>query len=130
MGIASFLNSYRRSPLLAPLQALLALLLPAPSAVTASGLPPAFAQRRSGPRQRPLTGAIRPGTVRHPTDETQRPCHAAAKTGATRRIKIVREYETGISAACAGRMVISGRMADVCAELDRMVLKENSHPAA
>jgi hypothetical protein len=37
-----------------------------------------------------------------------------------RRIKVVREFESGVSPAFAGRMVISGRMADVCAELERM----------
>ncbi|HYW58646.1 MAG TPA: hypothetical protein VE934_16980 [Polaromonas sp.] len=36
----------------------------------------------------------------------------------------MREFEAGISPSCAGRMVISGRMADVCAELDRMAQKE------
>lgn len=37
-----------------------------------------------------------------------------------RRLKIVRLLEPDVSAACAGRMFMSGRMADVCAELDRM----------
>jgi hypothetical protein len=32
--------------------------------------------------------------------------------------------ENGPRSDCAGRMVISGRMADVCAELDRMVALE------
>lgn len=35
-------------------------------------------------------------------------------------LRVVRESDSAISADCAGRMVISGRMADVCAELDRM----------
>jgi hypothetical protein len=35
----------------------------------------------------------------------------------------VREFDSAISPQCAGRMVISGRMADVCAELDRMALQ-------
>jgi hypothetical protein len=47
-----------------------------------------------------------------------------AKTTAPRRLKVVREFEAGISPSCAGRMVISGRMADVCAELDRMAQRE------
>lgn len=37
------------------------------------------------------------------------------------RLKIVRQFEPDISPLCAGRMTISGSMADVCAELDRMV---------
>ncbi|MDB5741779.1 MAG: hypothetical protein JWR68_94 [Polaromonas sp.] len=35
-------------------------------------------------------------------------------------LRVVRESDSAISSDCAGRMVISGRMADVCAELDRM----------
>ena len=38
-------------------------------------------------------------------------------------LRIVRESDVGIRPDCAGRMVISGRMADVCAELDRMALQ-------
>ena len=38
-------------------------------------------------------------------------------------LRIVREFDSAVGADCAGRMVISGRMADVCAELDRMALR-------
>ena len=38
-------------------------------------------------------------------------------------LRVVRESDPAIGAECAGRMVISGRMADVCAELDRMALR-------
>jgi hypothetical protein len=38
-------------------------------------------------------------------------------------LRVVRESDSAIGAECAGRMVISGRMADVCAELDRMALR-------
>ena len=41
------------------------------------------------------------------------------------RLKIVRRFEPGVGASLAGRMVISGRMADVCAELDRMERSES-----
>ena len=41
------------------------------------------------------------------------------------RLKIVRQFEPDISPLCAGRMTISGSMADVCAELDRMVERES-----
>ena len=36
------------------------------------------------------------------------------------QLKIVRELEVNIGPAYAGRMVISGSMSDVCAELDRL----------
>lgn len=35
-------------------------------------------------------------------------------------LRILREFEPGASPSSAGRMVISGTMADVCAELDRL----------
>jgi hypothetical protein len=39
-------------------------------------------------------------------------------------LRVLRIAEQGDTSACAGRMVISGRMADVCAELDRLVALE------
>lgn len=41
-------------------------------------------------------------------------------------LRIVRESDAAIRPDCAGRMVISGRMADVCAELDRMAMQAES----
>jgi hypothetical protein len=42
-------------------------------------------------------------------------------------LRVVHVHESGQSAVGAGRMVISGRMADVCAELDRLVAIEARH---
>lgn len=42
------------------------------------------------------------------------------------RLKVVREFEPGMRRSQAGRMAISGRMADVCAELDRIASKESA----
>jgi hypothetical protein len=50
----------------------------------------------------------------------QEPFHASAR----RPLRVVRILETGQAPAQAGRMAISGRMADVCAELDRLVARE------
>jgi hypothetical protein len=41
-----------------------------------------------------------------------------------RALRVLRISEQGDASSCAGRMVISGRMADVCAELDRLVALE------
>jgi phosphoketolase len=41
-----------------------------------------------------------------------------------RALRVLRVSEQGDATSCAGRMVISGRMADVCAELDRLVALE------
>lgn len=46
---------------------------------------------------------------------------------ARRGLRIVREIDSEVGSDCAGRMVISGRMADVCAELDRMVLRSGQN---
>ena len=45
---------------------------------------------------------------------------AAASTHPVRRLKIMREFEPGMGRSQSGRMAISGRMSDVCAELDRI----------
>jgi len=42
-------------------------------------------------------------------------------------LRVARVMETQHNRAQAGRMVISGRMADVCAELDRLAELENRH---
>jgi hypothetical protein len=39
-------------------------------------------------------------------------------------LRVLREVEKGLPRSCAGRLVISGRMVDVCAELDRLVARE------
>ena len=38
-------------------------------------------------------------------------------------LRVVRKLDSAICAECAGRMVISGRMVDICAELGRMKLR-------
>lgn len=39
-------------------------------------------------------------------------------------LRVVRLAEDGVRSDCAGRMVMSGRMADICAELDRLAERE------
>lgn len=41
-----------------------------------------------------------------------------------RPLRVLRIVDAGHAASTAGRMVISGRMADVCAELDRLAAME------
>ncbi|NKE64714.1 hypothetical protein RAMLITH_02670 [Ramlibacter sp. RBP-2] len=54
--------------------------------------------------------------------------HRAAPGHAPRtaRLRVVRVFEGPQAAAGAGRMVISGRMADVCAELERLAALETA----
>ena len=49
--------------------------------------------------------------------------HQAAARPA-RPLRVVRVVEPATARAVAGRMVISGRLADVCAELDRLAALE------
>lgn len=51
---------------------------------------------------------------------TMRPASPANSTP----LRVVRLSEGGERPGSAGRMVISGRMADVCAELDRLAARE------
>jgi hypothetical protein len=44
--------------------------------------------------------------------------------GSAPLVQTLRVSEHGQTPHCAGRMVISGRMSDVCAELDRLVALE------
>ncbi|MES2686435.1 MAG: hypothetical protein V4706_06395 [Pseudomonadota bacterium] len=123
MGIASFSRSPLLSVLLAPLQALATLWVPAqpPAAAPSCGPAPAF--KRFAANDASATKIIAGGAC-HSRATGQKPFQTMAKTSAPRRLKVVREFEAGISPSCAGRMVISGRMADVCAELDRMAQRE------
>ena len=47
-----------------------------------------------------------------------------SKTAVHRPLRIVRVLEVGQTRTQVGRMTISGRMADVCAELDRLAARE------
>jgi len=73
-------------------------------------------------RQRPLLGA-RPMTCFQASTHVN---GNAARGTVPSRLRVLREFEPGASPACAGRMVISGRMADVCAELERMTTAQRS----
>lgn len=48
----------------------------------------------------------------------------AQKCTILRPLRVVRVVEAGHERSSVGRMVISGRMADVCAELDRLAARE------
>ncbi len=57
---------------------------------------------------------------------TPRAC-TRGSAGALRPLRVLRVLEADQTSAQAGRLVISGRMADVCAELDRLAAFELSH---
>ena len=101
--------------LLAPLQQLAAWM------VRASPLSP-------GRRQARVAGSVAPGGLNctsgrshfsWPAGTCSTPLHRR------RPLRVVRVVEACSGPASAGRMVISGRMADVCAELDRLAALES-----
>ncbi|MDO8250131.1 MAG: hypothetical protein Q7T78_10500 [Rhodoferax sp.] len=98
---------------LAPLQGLWRWLLPA----TAQGGP---AHASADKRGREIAINSIANNTRHAGAEL----HNASKTSARRPLRVVRVLEAGQAPANVGRMVISGRMADVCAELDRLAARE------
>lgn len=117
MGIFNFSHAPVLSGLLVPIQALITWF---PSAKRVSGQLSVTAGARQAHDHPALPFASGVTPARH--------CSANAKFGKTgskppfpSRLKVIREFDSAISPACAGRMAISGRMADVCAELERMV---------
>lgn len=72
------------------------------------------------------TGLRKPSTEK-PAGACNLPVKAAQRAHlvpVVSRLKIVRRFEQGSHPSCAGRMMISGRMADVCAELERLANHE------
>jgi hypothetical protein len=61
--------------------------------------------------------------LRTPTRAVRVPARVAAQRP-LRPLRVVRVLEPAAPRSTAGRMVISGRLADVCAELDRMAAQE------
>jgi hypothetical protein len=55
------------------------------------------------------------------------PAQALQSTRRPLPLRVARVMEAQHNRSEAGRMVISGRMADVCAELDRLAELENRH---
>ncbi len=77
--------------------------------------------------QAPARNACATNRAARPAAGTQPFAHApvrSAQRAAVRPLRVVRVVDTASAAASAGRMVISGRMADVCAELDRLAAIE------
>ena len=114
MGIASFSPQVGRatglSLLLTPIQALAALFSP-----MQSGLP--YARQASSPTTVYRAAVSSPKAL---NANFFKPVQMTAPAAPVQRLKIVRQFEPGANRSCAGRLVISGRMSDVCAELDRM----------
>ena len=82
-----------------------------------------LAPPRSVRSRRPALHRARPAAAASPCGSTARAVRADASEAA-KPLRVVRILDPGAPRAGAGRMVISGRMADVCAELDRLAALE------
>ena len=107
---------------LAPLQTLWRWLMPALPSLSER---PTTLRGRAKPSHQPrrhneLTWRPRDDQRQGTAGKRATPGHASAH----RPLRIVRVMEAGQASAQVGRMVISGRMADVCAELDRLAACE------
>lgn len=114
MGIISFSPAFFRlsatSVLLAPVHALVAFFVPAQTA---------SANLRDA--------ASLPVTQRTLVPITTKSHQNASPARTLRRLKVLRQFESGASQSYTGRLVISGCMSDVCAELDRMARLETAN---
>ena len=120
MGTVSFSSSLSFARLgmpglsmaLAPVQALVAFFMPVQSGQTSY--------------RRPVDSYL-PRPSRVPSNLAHSLAGRAVESTTNRpisRLKVIREFEPGANHSQTGRMVISGRMADVCAELDRISQRE------
>jgi hypothetical protein len=134
MGITSFSNHFSGvsvwTAVVAPLQGLLSLFVP-PQAASANA--PAFT-RPTSPHRSPHQATIQVRSIdssrwlRGSSQVALKQARDPSRYIPTSRLKIVRQFDPGVGPTYAGRMVISGRMADVCAELDRMAERECQQP--
>ncbi len=129
MGIISFSYLFSQTPalsvLLAPLQTLAAMFVPVNPA-SCNGV----ARSASKPTCRAPDAQVenRVESANHTMVNRLCPHQPVARNACAgqspkppiRRLKILREFDPGVGQEYAGRMIISGRMADVCAELERM----------
>ena len=87
----------------------------------------------SGSRAGHASAFTRPACASAVRPADQRPVPQRAWRGplrmdsAGRPLRVLRVVESRTAPTSAGRMVISGRMADVCAELDRLAELETRH---
>jgi hypothetical protein len=77
------------------------------------------------PRQRVSSLSITPNWRQKTSVSLKKPTQAFSHV-AKKPLRVSRILETEARKNTAGRMVISGSMRDVCAELDRLVMLENS----
>lgn len=118
MGLAAISITSTTDLLLAPWHALVGFFAPwqndAARVATAQPGKPSAPGHEHGP--------VKASGMNHPDSE---PGAAMPVAHAGQRLRVLRVVDTACPPQSAGRMVISGRMADVCAELERMTQGES-----
>ena len=130
MGISNSSPYFSRKSvqafLSAPMQSLFAMLIPSNLASTCDKI--TFSDERktkqhsihkqgcNTKRSRPLQSSA----TRSLTKSYQTHVKPGVPNPIRTRVKIIREFDAGMGPTCAGRMIISGSMADVCDELERL----------
>jgi hypothetical protein len=100
------------------LQSLLRWINPGPATVTPNLAPAGVPAHESVMHPSPIDSRIR---------RSGHACSTGSRvTPVQRPLRVVRILEAGQPRSQVGRMVISGRLADVCAELDRLVACETA----
>ena len=73
--------------------------------------------------------AAQPLSSSRPFRATPRVQTHSTQEAPTRPLRVMRWVDQDNATSCAGRMVMSGRFDDVCAELDRLVALESAREA-
>ena len=126
MGTTASFSSGHLAGLWAPLHGFLSWFVTAPAK-----LQPSLERNDQNRPGRSMAGITRRAQQRPVLGSKPLTCFQARNHAlqgqAPSRLRVLREFEPGASPACAGRMVITGRMADVCAELERMSQTQRAH---
>ena len=126
MGTTASFSSGHLAGLWAPLHGFLSWFVAVPAKLQHSE--ERYVQKKAG---KSMAGIAKPAQQRPVLGSKPLTCFQArshaAQGHAASRLRVLREFEPGASPACAGRMVITGRMADVCAELERMSQTQRVH---
>jgi hypothetical protein len=111
------------SLLVAPVQAVVLFFAPHASTGKPTSMRMPARTQSSTPAQYVPAPYTNTGHALAPRDANQ---HATARVAAKprHRVRVVRNVDASLPADRAGRMVVSGRFADVCAELDRLASME------
>ena len=121
------------SLLIAPLQAVVLFFAPHAATGKPAGVRmPARAQASAWPGSAPCASAVGASSFRaapsgsfaHAGRTTYPRNKTAISAKPIHRVRVVRNVDASLPADRAGRMVVSGRFADVCAELDKLASME------